>query len=141
MNTNDYTPTELAQANRLEAYLLGLESKQLVPPDITSDDITLYRTARKLATGTVQPRRLVLPAVRRWKLKSLALWLTPLPLVAIATVIYFNQVLPSQQTVDISADLAAIEQDNNNLLAMEAELDQSLAEIDLLTSTDYIDQL
>jgi hypothetical protein len=77
-------------------------------------------------------------------LRSLALWLSPLPLVAAAILVYVNLAQPNTPVVsknDVSSDLAYVEQSDLELLALEQDLDQSLTEIDLLTSTDYIDQL
>lgn len=142
MNTNEYTPTELAQADRLEAYLDGLEKKQLVPTDVTAEDISLYRVARNFATQHVQPRILEMPKKRSWW-RSGVLWLSPVPLLAAAAFIFmlYYRTPVVTNNADISTELAAIDQIDNDLLSLQEELDDSLQEIDLLTSTDYIDQL
>jgi len=47
----------------------------------------------------------------------------------------------SPSPLDVSTELAVIEQTEADLLVIEEELTTALNEIDLLTSTDYIDQL
>lgn len=139
-----YTDSELAAAEQLEGYLAGLEQGALLPKEIATSDIALYRTARRLAVAKVQPRQLDFPLHKGSKLRSLALWLSPLPLVAAAILVYVNLAQPNTPVVsenDVSSDLAYVEQSDLELLALEQDLDQSLTEIDLLTSTDYIDQL
>ncbi len=140
----DYTDSELAAAEQLERYLAGLEQGELLPKEISTNDIALYRTARRLAVAKVQPRQLSFPLRKRSKLRSLVLWLSPLPLVAAAVLVYINLAQPNAPVVsgsEVSTDLAYVEQSDLELLALEQDLDQSLTEIDLLTSTDYIDQL
>lgn len=142
MNIPDHTPTELIQANRLEAYLAGLERKQLVPTDVTAEDIALYRMARNFATQHVQPRILEIPKQRSWWRLGV-LWLSPVPLLAAAAFIFmlYYRTPTVTNDPDLSTELAVIDQIDNDLLALQVELDDSLQEIDLLTSTDYIDQL
>lgn len=138
----DYDSSELEQAERLERYLVNLEQGQLAPRDANQNDIALFKTARWFQASRVQPRTLKMPVSKpSWSLRRFALWLTPLPLVAAAAVVYVVTRQPVSSGVDISGDLAIVDQTNNELLALQEDLDQSLAEIDLLTSTEYLDQL
>ncbi len=138
----DYSPTELAQAERLEHYLSELAHKKIAPNDAAAEDSDLYRLARRLAVSTVQPRLLIQPTVKRFSLRKALFALTPLPLIAAAAVGYLMLRTDSTpRAVDVSTDLAMIDDSTDDLLALERDLDQSLNEIDLLTSTDYLDQL
>lgn len=140
MSEDSFHPSELQQAERLEQYLQGLDQKNVVPADATPADVELYALARAFHAWKQQPDTLMPPVVslRRRLLRRIASWAIPVPIMAAATVWFL---LWRTQPVDVTAELATIAELDQELLAVETELSGTLDEIDLLTSTDYIDQL
>lgn len=141
MIQDTFTQQELAQAERLEQYLNNLEGKTVVMPDATAADVELCGMARQFHAWQAQLSRLAPPLKQHWSLKKILSWAIPLPVVATAAMWFVLWKTSSPPSLDITTELAVIEQTDADLLAIEEELNTALSEIDLLTSTDYIDQL